>query len=217
MVEDKLVPSLTPIDEASEKKLLRKCDLHVVPIISMLYVLSFLDRINIGNARIQGLEKDLNMSGQDYNVALMVFFIPYILFEVPSNILIRKIRPSTWLSLLMMAWGAIIHNLRVASGDLAKCWLGTMTICMGITRDFTGLLICRTLLGLFEAGFFPGISSKKTVLNIRGTDSDLGCLYLMSMYYRRYELQKRFTFFFCSAILAGAFSGVCLWNQKGVN
>lgn len=105
MVEDKLVQSLAPIDEASEKKLLRKCDLHVVPIISLLYVLSFLDRINIGNARIQGLEKDLHMSGPDYNIALMVFFIPYILFEVPSNILIRKLRPSTWLSMLMVCWG----------------------------------------------------------------------------------------------------------------
>ena len=105
MMEDKLVRSLTPIDETSEKKLIRKCDLHVVPIISFLYVLSFLDRINIGNARIQGLETDLNMSGQDYNIALLVFFIPYILFEVPSNILIRKLRPSTWLSMLMIGWG----------------------------------------------------------------------------------------------------------------
>lgn len=81
---------------------------------------------------------------------------------------------------------------------------------MGITRDFTGLVICRTLLGLFEAGFFPGILSVRTLLNIRGANSDPGCLYLMSMYYRRYELQTRFTFFFCSAILAGAFSGVRL-------
>lgn len=105
MLEDKLVQGSTPIDEASEKQLLWKCDLHVVPIISLLYVLSFLDRINIGNARIQGLEKDLNMSGQDYNIALMVFFVPYILFEVPSNILIRKMAPSTWLSLLMVCWG----------------------------------------------------------------------------------------------------------------
>ena len=55
----------------------------------------------------------------------------------------------------------------------------------------------------------PGISSQQTFLNTIGTNSDPGCLYLMSMYYRRYELQKRFTFFFCSAILAGAFSGVC--------
>lgn len=100
------------------------------------------------------------------------------------------------------------HNSRVTPGDPAKRWLGTMTICMGITRDFAGLLICRTLLGLFEAGFFPGILGEKTFLDIKGANSDLGCLYLMSMYYRRYELQKRFTFFFCSAILSGAFSGV---------
>ena len=105
MVEEKLVQDLPSIDDQAEKKLLRKCDLHVVPVVSLLYVLSFLDRINIGNARIQGLEKDLSMSGQDYNIALMVFFIPYILFEVPSNILIRKMAPSTWLSLLMVCWG----------------------------------------------------------------------------------------------------------------
>lgn len=107
MVEDKLVRSLAPIDEASEKKLIRKCDVHVVPIISFLYVLSFLDRINIGNARILGMEKDLNMSGYDYNITLVVFFIPYILLEVPSNILIRKLRPSTWLSMLMIGWGEL--------------------------------------------------------------------------------------------------------------
>lgn len=105
IVEGKLVQNLTPIDSVAEMKLLRKCDLHVVPVVSLLYVLSFLDRINIGNARIQGLEKDLNMRGQDYNIALMVFFIPYILFEVPSNILIRKMAPSTWLSMLMVCWG----------------------------------------------------------------------------------------------------------------
>lgn len=119
MTEDKLVRSLTPIDKVLEKKLLRKCDLHVVPIISLLYVLSFLDRINIGNARIQGLEKDLDMNGQDYNIALMVFFIPYILFEVPSNILIRKMRPSTWLSMLMLGWG-VSRNSREAPGDQAN-------------------------------------------------------------------------------------------------
>lgn len=107
MVEDKIDDGLASIDPAAEKRLLRKCDLHVVPVISLLYVLSFLDRINIGNARIQGLEKDLKMSGQDYNIALVVYFVPYILFEVPSNILIRKMAPSTWLSLLMVCWGTI--------------------------------------------------------------------------------------------------------------
>ena len=96
-----------PLNKLAEKRLVRKCDLHVVPIISLLYMFAFMDRINIGNARIQGLEKDLHMKGNNYNVALLVFFVPYILCEVPSNIIIRKISPSTWLSSLMGAWGTL--------------------------------------------------------------------------------------------------------------
>ena len=100
--------NLEPIDRIAEKQVVRKCDLHVLPAIALLYSLAFLDRINIGNARLQGLEKDLRMKGQDYNVALFVFFIPYILFEVPSNIVIRKVAPSTWLSFIMVGWGECI-------------------------------------------------------------------------------------------------------------
>ena len=96
---------IEPIDRAAEKRLIRKCDLYVIPVLSLLYSLAFMDRINIGNARLQGLEKDLKMKGQDYNVALFIFFVPYILFEVPSNLLIRKIAPSTWLSSIMILWG----------------------------------------------------------------------------------------------------------------
>lgn len=105
--EDSNSRDIEPIDQVAEKKLLLKCDLHVLPMISLLYMMAFIDRINIGNARIQGLEKDLHMKGHDYNIALLVFFVPYILFEVPSNIIIRKIAPSTWLSLLMVCWGMI--------------------------------------------------------------------------------------------------------------
>ena len=93
------------LDGEAEKRLIRTCDLHVLPMITILYSLAFLDRINIGNARLQGLEKDLKMKGHDYNIALFIFFIPYILLEVPSNILIRKVAPSTWLSSLMVMWG----------------------------------------------------------------------------------------------------------------
>ena len=94
-----------PIDRAAEKRLIRKCDLHVIPVIALLYSLAFIDRINIGNARLQGLEKDLHMKGNDYNISLFIFFIPYILCEVPANIMIRKISPSTWLSSIMVLWG----------------------------------------------------------------------------------------------------------------
>lgn len=101
-----------PVDRAAEKRLIRKCDLHILPPVAFLYMLAFLDRINIGNARIQGLERDLNMKGQDFNIALCVFFILYIICEVPSNLLLRKIAPSTWLSLIMVCWGMIMKLIR---------------------------------------------------------------------------------------------------------
>lgn len=104
--------SLPDIDRAAEKRLLWKVDLHVVPILTFLFLLAFLDRINIGNARLQGLEKDLNMTGHDYNIALFIFFIPYILFELPSNLFLKKLPPSSWLSGIIFCWGM--------SGQLAR-------------------------------------------------------------------------------------------------
>lgn len=115
------------IDPVAERKLRLKCDLHVLPMLCIMYLLSFLDRVNIGNARIEGLEKELHMKGQNYNVALFVFFvsvhslrsrvsqltffaaaqISYLLFEVPSNILLKNVNPSTYFSIIMFLWGEI--------------------------------------------------------------------------------------------------------------
>ncbi|KAI3329765.1 major facilitator superfamily domain-containing protein [Ustulina deusta] len=162
-------------DAVSEKKLLRKCDLHVLPPITFIFFLAFLDRTNIGNAKIQGLTKDLNLTGHDYNIALFVFFVPYILFEVPSNIIIKRVAPSTWLSLVMVLWGIA-------------------TIGQGLVKNVGGLIATRFLLGIFEAGVFPG------------------CAYLISMYYKRFELQWRMSIFFCAAILSGAVSGLLAYG-----
>ena len=100
-------PCRSPSSSEGDARVLRKCDFHVLPMLYVFYALSYLDRINIGNARIEGLERDLGMAHNDYNVALQVFFIPYILLEVPSNILLKRIRPSTWLSFLMFMWGTL--------------------------------------------------------------------------------------------------------------
>ncbi|TVY39106.1 putative transporter [Lachnellula subtilissima] len=129
--------SLPPTDPAAVKRLLRNCDLHVVPPLFLLFLMAFLDRTNIGNARIQGLEDSLGMKSNDFDIALFVFFIPYILLEVPSNIIIKRIAPSTWLSGIMLFWGIA-------------------TICQGLVTSFAGLVACRFLVGLFEAGLFPG-------------------------------------------------------------
>jgi hypothetical protein len=90
-----------------------------------------------GNAKIQGMTKDLNMKGDDYNIALFIFFVPYILFEIPSNLIIKKVAPSTWLSAIMFLWGVT-------------------TIGQGLIKTNGGLQAMRFLLGFFEAGFVPG-------------------------------------------------------------
>ena len=75
--EDIEKPDLSlSIDPIAEKALLRKVDLHVVPPLLILFVLAFLDRVNIGNAKIQGMTRELHMVGQDYSIALFIFFIP---------------------------------------------------------------------------------------------------------------------------------------------
>lgn len=104
---------------------------------AILYLISHIDRANIGNAKIEGMDKDLGLVGNQYNIASTVFFVPYIIFEIPSNMVLKKIRPSIWLPFLIVCWGIIMT-------------------CMGIVQSFSGLVACRVLLGAFEAGFFPG-------------------------------------------------------------
>lgn len=94
---------------------------------------------------MEGLSKDLGLSSTQYNLCLTVFFFGYSAFEVPSNLLLKKLRPSRWLPSIMVAWGIV------------------MTL-MGLVRDFHGLLIARIFLGVAEAGLFPGIAVSKTVL-----------------------------------------------------
>ncbi|QGI85145.1 hypothetical protein CEK25_011874 [Fusarium fujikuroi] len=94
---------------------------------------------NIGNAKIEGLQEDLKMSPDQYNWCLTVFFFTYAAFEVPSNLLLKKLRPSVWLPTIMIAWGIV------------------MTL-MGIVQNYHGLLIARIFLGVTEAGLFPGVA-----------------------------------------------------------
>jgi len=94
---------------------------------------------NIGNAKIEGLVEDLNMTGDQFNWCLTVFFFTYAAFEVPSNLLLKKLRPSRWLPFIMVSWGIV------------------MTL-MGIVQNYTGLLIARIFLGVTEAGLFPGVA-----------------------------------------------------------
>ena len=117
--------------DLNETKLLRKMDLHILPVISVLYLLAYLDRGNIGNAKIEGLPESLTLSSSEYNICLTVFFLTYASFEVPSNMLLKKIgKQSVFLPTIMLCWGIVM-------------------VCMGVVQNYAGLLITRLLLGLF--------------------------------------------------------------------
>ncbi|KAK3680912.1 major facilitator superfamily domain-containing protein [Podospora appendiculata] len=136
------VPSVATIQSfahLNEKAILRKMDMRLIPMLAALYLLSFLDRGNIGNAKIEGLQEDLHMTSDQYNWCLTVFFFTYAAFEVPSNLLLKKLRPSRWLPTIMVAWGVV------------------MTL-MGIVQSYSGLLSARLFLGVAEAGLFPGVA-----------------------------------------------------------
>lgn len=114
-------------------------DLHIVPWLALLYLLSFLDRSNIGNANLFGLSVDIKLTSDEYATCLAIFFVCYVLFEVPSNMVMKAWRPSMWIPIIMIAWGIV------------------MTL-MGIVHNFAGLLAARVFLGATEAGLFPGVS-----------------------------------------------------------
>jgi MFS family permease len=127
------------IDTEAEKRLVSKLDRYIIPTVMMAYLLCFLDRVNIGNARLYGLEADLGLTGSQYQTAVSLLFVTYVLVEVPSNLVLKKFTPSRWISIITVGWGII----------------STLT---GIVQNFAGLVVCRLLMGLVEGGLFPGLT-----------------------------------------------------------
>ncbi|OTA98454.1 hypothetical protein M426DRAFT_258683 [Hypoxylon sp. CI-4A] len=131
------IPEAPLKPHVDEAKLLRKIDLHVMPILFVIYVAAFLDRVNISNALTLGLPAELGLTSDQPNVALTIFFVPYILFEIPSNIIMKRLSPRIWLSACLLGFGVIM-------------------IGQGFMKSYGGLLATRFFLGLTEASIFPG-------------------------------------------------------------
>lgn len=178
--KDRAVSQLAQEMGINERKLMMKIDMRLVPAICMLYLLAFLDRVNISNANVYGMSADIGLEGHQYNTCLTIFFVPYVLSEVPSNFFLKKLKPHVWLSICMTLFGCV-------------------SIAQGFVQNFGGLMTTRWFLGTFEAGMFPG------------------CFYLLSMWYRRSEAQKRYSFFFSSTCLAGAFGGLIAYGCNHIS
>ncbi|KAI1082919.1 major facilitator superfamily domain-containing protein [Whalleya microplaca] len=132
-------------DPKLDRTILWKRDIVLIPIMGVLYTLLFLDRTNIANARAlgigkpNGMEMSLNMPSNGYNIALCIFYIPFVLAEVPVNLLfnLNKIRPAFFLSGQMFL-------------------LGVFGMCQGLTGSYGGLLAVRFFMGIFEAALPAG-------------------------------------------------------------
>ncbi|KAJ4342568.1 hypothetical protein N0V95_006908 [Ascochyta clinopodiicola] len=121
-----------------EKKLRRKIDMRIMPVLILIYLMNYIDRNNYAAARLQGLEKDLGLVGSQYQTALSILFVGYILMQVPSNIMLNWIgRPSLFLGCATIAWGLV----------------STLT---SQVKNYQGIVVARFFLGIVEAPFFPG-------------------------------------------------------------
>jgi sugar phosphate permease len=126
------------------------------------------------------MQTEIGATQYQFNIALMIFLIAYAIFEVPSNILLKKLRPSRWLAFLMFSWGAV-------------------TMGLGGVHTFSATAGVRFLLGVFEAGLFPGL------------------VYYLTFWYKNDERSVRVALILASATLAGAFGGAIAYGIGHMN
>ncbi len=136
----------------SEKAVFAKAAWRLIPLLFLCYILAYLDRVNVGFAKLQ-MASDLQFSDAVYGFGAGVFFIGYFLFEVPSNLILQKVGARIWIARIMITWGII-----------SSCFMFTHLITWGGFAQSLGFsdaeltfYTLRFLLGIAEAGFFPGV------------------------------------------------------------
>jgi ACS family tartrate transporter-like MFS transporter len=120
-----------------EAKAIHKLQIRLIPFLFVLYLVAFVDRINIGFAALT-MNKELGITSQQYGLAAGIFFIGYFLFVVPSNLMLHKVGARVWIARILLSWGLV----------------ATLT---GLVQSVHQLYVARILLGATEAGYFPGI------------------------------------------------------------
>lgn len=134
--DSRRVSASIAIDPAAERRLVWKFDLRILPTLAVMYLFNSLDKSNLGNAKTAGLEKTLGLTGNDYNLILSIFFIPYVLTAPFLGIAGKKWGPANVLPIMMFSFG-------------------TCTLLVVAVQNFGGLLALRWFLGMAESAFFP--------------------------------------------------------------
>ncbi|CAH0023567.1 unnamed protein product [Clonostachys rhizophaga] len=134
--------------DPEEIALVRKLDIWIMPCLCFMYFLNYVDRNAIAQARLNDLEKDLNMKGSEFNTTVSILFVGYVLMQVPSNMLITKVKPGPYMSSWMLVWAAV-------------------SACTALVKNYVGLLVCRFFLGITEAPFYPGATYMLSIFYTR--------------------------------------------------
>lgn len=143
--DSRRVSASIAIDPAAERRLVWKFDLRILPTLAVMYLFNSLDKSNLGNAKTAGLEKTLGLVGNDYNLILSIFFIPYVLTAPFLGIAGKKWGPANVLPIMMFSFG-------------------TCTLLVVAVQNFGGLLALRWFLGMAESAFFPVSASHPLVI-----------------------------------------------------
>src|ERR1700722_11382351 len=160
----------------------RKVRRHLLPLLFVLYVVAYLDRINVGFAALD-MNRELGLSSEQYGLLSGIFFCGYFLFELPSNLILHRVGARSWIARILLTWGLV-------------------AVLTGFVRSASQLYVARFLLGVAEAGFFPGI------------------LYYLSYWFRQRQQAQAIGFFLTAlptaSILGGPLSGWILDHVHGL-
>ncbi|KAJ5689711.1 MFS general substrate transporter [Penicillium macrosclerotiorum] len=154
-----------------QRKIIHHIDARLVLMLGFLHTVSLIDRGNLGTAAVAGMEEELHLHGTQYSTIAVAFFPPYICLQIFGPILVRKIGPINYLSVVVFIWGVVMLSA-------------------GFVKNWTELVGIRVIIGALEAGFFPA------------------SVYLISTWYTRYDIQKRYAIFYLLGCVASAFTGI---------
>lgn len=144
-INDMRLNAFTPEEQ---KRIIRKVDFRLIPVLGCMYCVSLMDRTNLGVAMVAGMGVDLKLTGERYSLIVLLFFITYVALQPPATVILRKVGPRIFLPVIVVIWGAVM-------------------ISFGFVKEWHTLLPLRLVLGIFEAGFFPGTFDE--LLSIRAT------------------------------------------------
>ncbi|KAF4773596.1 MFS transporter [Colletotrichum scovillei] len=181
--------------DPQEIALVKKIDCYILPILWIMYFLNFLDRNAMINGKLDSLSRDLKLKGTEYNTCVSILFVRYLCDQIPSNMILNRVRPSWYMAGFMLTWSII-------------------SLFTYLAHDYKTMLVCRFFLGITEAPFYPGALY---MLSMFYTRKEIATH--MAVFYTGNMLASAFSGLIAAGIFAGldGKQGLAGWQWDGRN